>query len=200
MIKVNLLPVKQGKKPSKKPTAAARKIELPIAWIVAGVAFVALNALGAYFFHSTLQKRVDSLQRQIEEVNQTILQLNIDIRKVEEARKKKDELQQKINIIENLKQGQTGPVAVLDQVAASIPQPSRLWLTDMSQAGAKLNMTGVASGDEEIAKFMRELEKSAMFHSVELSSVTQETRTGYQKPLKTFVMSANIRFEGTAKQ
>ena len=88
----------------------------------------------------------------------------------------------------------------LDQIAASIPQPSRLWLTDMSEAGAKLSMTGVASGDEEIARFMRELEKSPMFHSVELSSVTQETRTGYQKPLKMFVMSANIRFEGTAKQ
>jgi type IV pilus assembly protein PilN len=201
MIKVNLLPGKQAKK-AKKPTAAAaaaRKIEIPVGWIAAAIVFIGINALGAYFFHGTLQKKVDDLQTQIADVQQQILQLDVDISKVQEAQKKQQELQQKISIINTLKQGQTGPVAILDQLSGSLPQPHRLWLTDMTELGSKLNLTGVAAGDEEIARFMRALEDSPVFHSIELTSVTQEIKTGFQKPVKNFSLVANIRFEGTAQ-
>lgn len=195
MIKVNLLPVKQAKKARK--AIMPSKIELPVGWLVIGVAFLIINIAGAYLYHRTLQAKADGIQQEILEVEQAIARLKIDIRNVSEAKKKKEQLQQKINIIDTLKKGQTGPVRLLDQLSQSLPP--KLWLLDMSENGTKIQMNGVAFGDEEIALFMKNLEKSPYFHSVELSHVTTERRSGFKADLKGFQLSCNIRYTGITR-
>jgi type IV pilus assembly protein PilN len=197
MIRVNLLPVKERKRAKRPAAGGARIPEIPVAWVAVGAAFVLVLVAVAYLHHQSHLQQVANLQEQIRDVEDKIEQLKVDIRKVNEAKKKKEQLQRKIDIIKNLKAGQTGPVRLLDELSQSTPPD--VWLTDMSEDGARIQMTGVALDSERIAEFMRNLNNSEIFHSVELTQVTAQPKAGYPQPLKGFQLSCNIRYTGVSR-
>ena len=192
MIRVNLLPVKERRRIKKPAGGAARRIEIPVAWIAICIAFVAALSVIAYFHHQSHVKQVAALQEEIHEIEQRTEELKVPIRKVNEAKKTKEQLTRKIDIIKSLKAGQTGPVRLMDELSRSMPP--NLWLTDMSEDGTRIQMNGIAFTATPIAEFMKNLEQSDVFHSVELTQVSSQSRTGYSNSLKGFQLSCNIRY------
>ena len=72
------------------------------------------------------------------------------ITEVEAFKKKNMELKHKIEVIEQLKQNQYGPVRVMDEVSKALPD--LLWLTSMSLRGNVIEVSGQALNENAVAR------------------------------------------------
>ena len=82
--------------------------------------------------------------------------------------------QSKINVIETLKENQTGPVLLLNHLIQSMPRTGNLWLTTLDQKADQIKVIGYAQHDELIPDFMVNLESSGFFESVDLETIESE--------------------------
>jgi type IV pilus assembly protein PilN len=96
-----------------------------------------------------------------------------EIKKLEAAIK---EIKSKLDVINNLKKGKTGPVLLLSAVADAVPK-EKLYLTNLKEASGILTLTGVAMDNETVALFMDNLGTAKDVitpGSVELKSIKQK--------------------------
>ena len=89
-----------------------------------------LVALGYWFWHKRELKNRENIvaERTIE-----AQKLESIINEVEQYQRRKDSLQQRIDLINQLKQNQKGPVRIMDQV--SLDLPDLVWLDAMDISG-----------------------------------------------------------------
>ncbi|MCZ7584104.1 MAG: PilN domain-containing protein [Deltaproteobacteria bacterium] len=167
MIKVNLLPEVSRKAVRKK---ARPTREIPVTWILIGLVAALLTTVVLGAFHWTFTKKVASLNEEIAGVEREIQKLGIEIQKVERYKAQKEDLENKLNIINQLQVAQRGPVHLLDQLAGAVPP--RLWLNEISENGAAITIVGSALDNQQVSTFMENLEKSPFFSNVELSQST----------------------------
>jgi len=190
MIRVNLLPeaIKpKGPRGPKKP-----RPEIPVTWIIIGLVVVLITCVGLGLYHLSLQKQVDSLQNEIVRYQNDIKRLKVDVQKVDRVKAQRNELNNKLAIIDKLKNAQKGPVHLLDQVASCIPP--RVWLKAMSENGESMSIQGQALEHVSISKFMQALEKSPFFENVELSNTASESKGAKgSEDIKSFSLTCNIR-------
>lgn len=152
MIRINLLPVKR----SKKRDAATR--ELAIGGGVVGVVVVIL-----YVWYAVMDAKLSAVQEMIDKSTAEIQRIEQDIVKVDEFKKKKRELEQKLEVIDDLKAKKTGPVKLLDELAVNLPK--RVWLTSFEEKGGSMIMEGGAADNDGLSEFLSYLTKKSKFFS-----------------------------------
>jgi type IV pilus assembly protein PilN len=179
MIRINLLPVREKKKKE-----STRKMFFILAL------FLGLVALIIAGFHISLSSQINQVQAQIQAYNQEIQRLKIDTKDVEKFKAEKDDLQRRLNIIYTLQRAKTGPVQVLDDLVTALP--GKLWLTALRERGGKMEIKGVAFENQEVAKFMTNLEKSGVIRNVELV-VSQQIEKKEIK-LKEFTLTCQVNY------
>lgn len=203
MIKINLLPVAKKKAPAvgkaKVPKLELKKIKLPIGWIVVGLIFIGVSLAIMALINLRFQQRTQQIQSDIAEMKRKIEAFNVDIVKIEEAKRVKGELFQKIEIIRSLKESQSGPVRMM--AALSDSTPPGLWLSELRPVGeAVYNITGYAIQTKLIVDFINNISKSPYFSSVELIGLSQANLPNYPENIQQFVLSANIKYRGEEGQ
>ncbi|ACL64033.1 Fimbrial assembly family protein [Anaeromyxobacter dehalogenans 2CP-1] len=102
------------------------------------------------------------------------------------------QLREKLEVLDRLKAGRTGPVKMLDQLAQLTPK--RLWLTKLEQKGDALAFTGVAASIDEVSELMTALKGSTYFKDVELKKTSAKTDKAFR--LVEFALSANVVYPG----
>jgi type IV pilus assembly protein PilN len=177
MIKINLLPVRAAKR---KETARQQAV------IVAGtLVLVLLLALGAYLY---LLIKISSTKDEISKSEQELAELKAQIGKINELEKLKAEVTKKLDILNQLRREKTGPVNRLKTISQAVPE--RLWITGYSESGTTVALSGVAFSEELIADFMRSIERSPDFATVELVVSEQVVISGMK--LKKFDLRFNL--------
>ena len=171
MIRINLLPVRAEKK----------KESLRQQAIVAVAVVVVLGA-AITLVHVTLGSDIEKMQDQITRRKAEISRLQAVIGEVKEFKKKKRDLEEKIEVIAKLEQRQRGPVRVLDELARIVPE--KLWIEKLKDSGGALALEGIAIDNQTIAHFMTVMEASPLFQGVRLEVTRQITRSGVN--LKSF--------------
>jgi type IV pilus assembly protein PilN len=104
--------------------------------------------------------------------------------------RRKELLQARINVIEQLKAQQSGPVILLNTLASSVSSTDSLWLTGFAKTGANISVTGVALSMRAVADFMTRLIASTTFANVTLRETVQETARDSQN--FTFTLEAQV--------
>ncbi len=118
------------------------------------------------------------------------------LREVERFEAQKRDLQQRVNLIEELRQNQVGPVHMLDQISRSMPD--RLWLLDMKQTGNDVQLDGKTSTLSSLADFVANLEASGYFAKpVEITN-SEEEKAGDTDLIK-FSVKATFEMPGAKK-
>ena len=177
MIKINLLPVRAAKK---KETLRQQQ-----SLFLLSVVAVAAVGLALYFF---LQLKIGSTKEEITKSETEIQELKAKIGKINELKKLKDEVKKKLNVLDMLRKGKVGPVHRLMTLSDSTPD--KLWLTRYAESGTGVNVAGVAYNEDLIASFMRNIEASPDYESVELI-VSEQTEVGGTK-VKKFELKMNL--------
>ena len=123
-----------------------------------------LVILGGIQFYQYRQKM--ELEQSIQYVQQEINELQKKVGEVEKYKEAKKELETKLRIIEQLQKGKMLVVQLLDGIGETIPE--KMWLHKLGFKGGKLSMEGYAVDNETIAAFMKLLEHTKSFQTVEL--------------------------------
>jgi type IV pilus assembly protein PilN len=134
MIRINLL---GGER--QKATRAARFDVGQQLTAMCGLLVVAA-VCGIGFWYWSLSRQSSQLDAAIAAKKREARRLDTVLAEVKVFEDRKATLQQRVTLIERLRQGQTVPVQVLDHVSRSLPD--MLWLTDMKQDGAFLTIEG----------------------------------------------------------
>lgn len=162
MIKVNLLRDKTV--PSR--TMTLKPKASPLGWMV--LAVMALVAGGLWTTHHFLTKEVGSLVETRDRLSLEHKRLQALRKQIDQYDKMKRERQSRVDVIEQLKTNQTGPVLLMNHLIRSIPTNTAFWLTGVDQKGEQLRITGFTARGETIPDFMSNLSSSGYFKSVDL--------------------------------
>src|SRR3954466_11269756 len=140
MIRINLLPVR-----------AAKKREFGRQQLLLFVLLLVLAAIGNYFWYGRVSNELSSLDKQITSTRAEIAQLEKTIGEVKSIKDDKKALEDKLKILDTLKQGRTGPVKVLDELSSVMPE--KVWLLDFVEQAGGVSMIGQASSYEDLSIF-----------------------------------------------
>ena len=155
MIRINLLGVERPKA-RKLPTFTIQAQQLTIACSLILVATVA--GIGWWFW--TLRQTAAQVEIDIATAQQEQQRLQSVLAEVKQFETRRTQLQQRVQLIEQLRGGQSFSVELLDHVSRSIPD--MLWLTDMEQKGEALTIQGRTTSLIAVADFVANLGTSRL--------------------------------------
>ena len=109
-----------------------------------------------------------------------------------ENKEKKAVLQERLRAIRQLEQEKVGPVRLMEELANNTP--AKVQLRELSETNGRIKLEGVARGNAEISKFLKDLEGSKYFNDVYLNTIEQVEESGVR--LKDFSISARMKIPG----
>lgn len=157
MLEINLLPVREARR-----KACLRQYVMQFVLVV----IVMVGGVGV--FHSRLNDRIDRTQARVRQMQHDIDQFKPQLAQVAAFKKRRGELENKIDVIDGLDRARSGPVRVLDELATRTPD--RLWLTGVATKGDTITLKGQSLDNEIVALFLRNLNESEYFTNVDLGS------------------------------
>ncbi len=168
MIKINLLVEARAERVARAPLiafgAASINNFILLGLIIVGIAYVGIR-------YWKLNSKLSGIQAEIVVNQREVDRLKPIIAEVESFKKKNAELKHKIEVIEQLKQNQYGPVRIMDEVSKALPD--LLWLTNMSLSGNVVAMQGQALNENAVANFISNLSASPFFSEPTLKIMSQ---------------------------
>jgi type IV pilus assembly protein PilN len=180
MVRINLLPVRV----SKKKEAGRQQLVIFAAVLLAGL-------VANYFWAASRESDLKAREAKLALTREDIAQLERIIGEVKNIKDAQLELQKKLDVLERLKQGRSGPVRMLDELATVTPR--QLWLSKMEEKAGAVNFTGSATSIDDVSEFMTRLKQSKYFTKVELKKTTAVKAAGRDR-LVTFEITANASY------
>jgi len=141
---------------------------LVIGLIVVGV----LVAAGYWFIENRkLADRQETVRVRTAEAQK----LESVIKEVEAYQKQKDNLQKRIDLINQLKQNQKGPVRIMDRISQDLPD--LVWLDRMGVANGRIQVNGRGLNPNAIANFVENIKNDPYFEEPQVGQVAQANVT-----------------------
>jgi len=158
MIRINLLPREERQ--------TRRSVQLPkIGSLMPFLVLLVVIALfGAVSVFQTLQ--IGRLKSDIARAEQESEKLRPQIQTIQELTQKREELQRRLNVIQDLDKTRLQRVMLVDELSKCVPE--HLWLTSYEETGNKVQIEGVTFSNLLVADFMTRLEASPLYGSVDL--------------------------------
>ncbi|MDJ0668115.1 MAG: PilN domain-containing protein [Desulfobacterales bacterium] len=187
MIRINLLPFRAARKKEN----VRRQVSVFLLSLV-----LVLIVLG--WIHIYLQSKQNKMTENVAEVKKELELYKKKDHEMRELRQKLKTLEQRKGVIDGLEAQRFKPVHVLDNLTQKIV-PNRMWLTNLTLRGSRLQLSGIAVDNNTVADFMDNLETipamrpadkspAALYGRVQLTSVQQQQVRSIN--LKKFDMTA----------
>ena len=161
MIKINLLPYRE----KRKKAGVQRQV------VVIAAALI-LFLVGVLVLHFTERSATVDLRQKVTIANAKLSSLSRVAGEIDRVKADKDVLEKKIAIIKNLEANRLKPVIILDDLTSLIP-PGQLWLTSLSLTDNDCKIEGLAKDNGAVAQFMKNIERSIYFKTVDLMASKQ---------------------------
>lgn len=155
MIRINLLGVERQKA---KAAAVAFDISQH-AGVLCAVIFVLASAGTGWWFWSLRQESAQ-VDADTAAANREAARLKSLLAEVEQFEARSKQLQDRVQLIERLRAGQSLPVQLLDHISRSLPD--MLWLTDLQQEGAAVTIQGRSTTLIALSDFVGNLGSNAV--------------------------------------
>jgi type IV pilus assembly protein PilN len=133
MIRINLLGVERK-------TRKAPAFDLSQQLTLACSLILVVAALGIGWWYWTLDQQAAQVEAEIQAAQGEQTRLQSLLTEVRQFEARRGQLQQRVQLIEQLRAGQSVPVQLLDHVSRSLPD--MLWLTSMEQSATALTIEG----------------------------------------------------------
>lgn len=177
MIRINLL--SEGRR----PVAARKKSPLGGGFDLGGLDAGSAAMMGVVFFgllvslgHNFLLGRsVKGIRAEVGEAQVEVDKLAPIIAEVDQFKNKKAKLENKVDVISQLKANQQGPVQLMDEISRALP--ALLWMDRMSVAGQTITLSGRAFNTNAVANFLENLDRVQEFQEPVLQDTSQTGQT-----------------------
>jgi type IV pilus assembly protein PilN len=192
MIRVNLLTTER--KAAKKKINLLRGNEPALG----ALAILAITGAILGWRYWALDRESKDLEAQISAAQQQTAQLRVVIQQVQQYEDRRKQLQNRVELIEQLRSQQTGPVHLLDEISRSLPPA--LWLTELKQGASAddVLIEGRCTTLTGLSDFVGALEQSGYFkRSIEIVSTVTDTSKSDAELIK-FQIKAVFQKPGAA--
>lgn len=166
MIKINLLAEARPTKKKKGAAAlgAAGRLNL---FLLGGAIGIGILVIGIRWW--VLNSQIKELDENIRRAQAEVTRLEAILREVKDFEEKRARLQKKVDLINQLKQNQRGPVRLMDEVSKALPD--LLWLDFMEYRGNTINTRGKAFNPPAVSNFIENLKRVPAFQEPVLKEV-----------------------------
>ena len=196
MIRINLLATDRSTQPRK---AAGLGFDIGQKVTLVCSLILLATALGVGWWWWMLDRESSRLTSEIAAAERETARLKTILAQVAQFEAQKQQLQQRVSLIEELRKGQAGPVHLVDQLSRAMPE--MLWLTSLSQDGGEVTVDGRTTTLTALSDFVGNLEKSGYFRRpVEILDSQVETVTGSKSELIKFQLKATFALPGAEPQ
>ncbi len=157
MIRINLLAVERER--TKRRAGGGISLAQRVT-IVCSLILVLTGLFLGWWWWSLRQQSV-RLDADVVAAEQEIARLRTVLAQVQKFETQRAQLRQRVELIEELRGGQNGPVHMLDEISKSLPD--RLWLTQLSEDKGVLTIEGRTTVLTALSDFVASLESSGYF-------------------------------------
>ena len=178
MIRINLLgsPKPKGKKNAVANAAPGPGLGLgsfaaPVVQ-VAAVLLIAGAANFGYWYQLDREKKSIELQTRVAEAKNREL-ADIKARYLERQRQA-DAYKRRVDVIDQLRNNQTGPVNLLSMIGDTVNGTEAVWLNSMQDQGANVAIDGTALSSDAVANLISNLQKTGFFRNIEIKESYQD--------------------------
>ena len=177
MIKINLLESSKGKGkrgggggPSM-PTMemgdmGSPKLKVLVVMVVAG-----LFNLGYWYRLDHQSKAIEAHMKVAEEKNRELADVKA---RFLERQNQANNYKRRVDVIDGLRQNQTGPVNLMAMLGETVNNTEAVWLNKMDDTGANVNLEGTALSADAVANLIANLQKTGFFKTVEIKETYQD--------------------------
>jgi len=156
MIRINLL----GTERQKKGTAKIPSFDLGQRLTLACSLILVAAVVGIGWWYWSLNNEAARVEVEIAARQQEAARLQSLLVEVQRFEGQRTQLQQRVQLIEQLRSGQSVPVQLLDHVSKSLPD--MMWLTDMTQDGGAVTIKGLSTTLIGLSDFVGNLGNGAL--------------------------------------
>jgi type IV pilus assembly protein PilN len=175
MIRINLLgsPKAKGKKSAalSMPSFDFGNLGGPLVQVAAVLLIAgALNA-GYWYQLDRDQKALAVQMRVAEQKNRELADIKVHFL---ERQKQAEAYKRRVDVIDQLRANQTGPVNLLAMIGNTVNSTEAVWLNSLQDQGASVAIDGTALSSDAVANLISNLQKTGFFRNVEIKETFQD--------------------------
>jgi len=176
MIRINLLGTPKPKNKRSRVAIAAPAMELgevgsPAMKIL--VAIVLAGGLNAAYWYQ-LDHQAVTIAAKMKVAEQHNRELASVKAKYLERQKQADNYKHRVDVIDQLRKAQIGPVNLLDTLGQTVNGTEAVWLNSMKTQGANISIQGMALSADAVANLISNLQKTGYFKNIEIKETFQD--------------------------
>jgi type IV pilus assembly protein PilN len=176
MIRINLL---GGAKPKSKKAAGVSMPSFEFGNLggpmiqVAGVLLIAVAINAGYWYQLDREKKsIEVKARVAEQKNRELAEIKA---KYLERQKQADSYKRRVDVIDQLRANQAGPVNLLSTIGDTVNSTEAVWLVSMQDQGANVAIDGTALSSDAVANLISNLQKTGYFRNIEIKETSQDS-------------------------
>jgi len=175
MIRINLLGVPKPKG-KKGPAVNMPSFELgnlggPVLQVAVVLLITGLVNAGYWYKLHREQIAIAALMQRAEQKNNELAEIKT---KYLARQKQADAYKRRVDVIDQLRQNQTGPVSLLAMIGDTVNGTEAVWLNSMQDQGANVAIDGTALSSDAVANLISNLQKTGFFRNIEIKESFQD--------------------------
>ena len=176
MIRINLLGAPKPKSKRGSSAASAPSLEIgnvgsPLIKVAVSLALLAgANA----FYMYRLKHQAESIASKMQVAEQRNRELSVVKAKYVERQKQADNYKRRVDVIDQLRAAQAGPVNLLNTIGDTVNGTEAVWLSTMKDQGNSIAIQGMALSTDAVAELITNLQKTGYFKNIEIKETYQD--------------------------
>jgi len=190
MIKINLLETAKGKGKrggggASMPTMEMGDMGSPKLKVLVVLVIVGLFNLGYWYRLDHQAKAIAAQMKVAEQKNHELADVKA---RFLERQTQANNYKRRVDVIDGLRQNQTGPVNLLAMLGETVNNTEAVWLSKMDDTGAIVKLEGTALSTDAVANLIANLQKTGYFKTVEIDETYQDDQI---KDMQAFQFTLN---------
>ena len=175
MIRINLLGAPKPKN-KRSSVSVPNVMEMgepgsPKVKILVVVALVAVLNVGQWYRIDKQAKTIAKNMAAAEQKNRELAEVKA---KYLERQREADNYKRRVDVIDQLRANQSGPVELLNTIGSTVNNTEAVWLSTMKDQGATLDIEGMALSTDAVANLIQNLQKTGHFRNIEIKETYQD--------------------------
>lgn len=175
MIRINLLSSSKAK--SKKNAAVSMpsmdfgNLGGPLVQVAAVLLIAGALNFGYWYQLDREKKSIEVQSRLAEQKNRELADIKV---RYLERQKQADSYKRRVDVIDQLRTNQSGPVNLLSMIGDTVNSTEAVWLNSLQDQGASVAIDGTALSSDAVANLISNLQKTGFFRNIEIKESYQD--------------------------
>jgi type IV pilus assembly protein PilN len=175
MIRINLLgtPKAKGKRAAASAVAVLESGDSGSPQLKVAIALMLAVGFNGWTWHH-LDKEATTIAKNMQVAEQKNRELAEVKAKYLERQRQADNYKRRVDVIDQLRANQAGPVELLNTIGDTINNTEAVWLNTMKDQGNSVDVEGMALSTDAVASLIENLQKTGHFRNIEIKETYQD--------------------------